>query len=311
MSVRSGLAAALVILALALAAYALFAVSVMRDVARLMGPGQVGRAALSLGLADAVPVAFTTSDGLTIRGSFVPARNGATVILSHGHGEDRTQMLPEARLLTRHNFGALLFDWRAHGESEGTASTRGDRERLDLTAAIDFLAGRADVDAGRLGVLGFSRGGSVAIAVAAKDHRLRGVVAEAAAPSLREALLRDVRGPHMLARWPALWAARRAGIDIDGVQPEAAISSLSPRPILIIQGARDRVVPVSDAHRLYAAARQPKTLWLIQGADHGGYMEREPVEYERRLVAFFTGALAPRPVLESNPNTGVQSGPAH
>lgn len=301
MNVRSCVPAAIAILTVALAAYAIFAVSVVREVDGLMHPRRASHAATSSELANAVLVAFATIDGLTLRGSFVPSRNGATVILCHGHGEDRAQMLPEARLLTRNNFGALLFDWRAHGESEGTVSTRGDRERLDLKAAIDFLAGRADVDASRLGVLGFSRGGSVAIEVAVMDHRLRGVVAEAAAPSLSEALLRDVRGPLMLARWPALWAARRAGIDVEGFQPESSISRLGPRPILIIQGARDRVVPVSDALRLYAAAHQPKSLWLIDGADHGRYIESEPVEYERRLVAFFTGALEPPPVPRKQP----------
>lgn len=277
----------------ALGANLLFALAVLNEVDDLLHPRRVQAAATSPDLAKAVAVAFTTADGLTLRGSLFPPRNGATVIVCHGHGQDRTQMLPEALLLTHNNVGVLLFDWRAHGESEGIISTRGDRERLDLEAAIIFLSGRADVDASRLGVLGFSRGGSVAIEVAAMDPRLRGVIAEAPMTSLSEALLMDVRGPRVLARWPALWAARRAGIDIEGFQPEVSIFRIGSRPILIIQGALDRSAPLSHALRLYSAAREPKSLWVIDTAAHGRYIESEPVEYERRLVSFFTTALGP------------------
>lgn len=272
-------------------AYLAFAVFVVCDVYVLTHPPRVRTEMTSSDLARAESVEFRTVDGLVLRGSIVPPRNGATIVLCHGHGVDRAQMLPEARLLVRAGFGVLLFDWRAHGESEGAISTRGDRERLDLVAAIDFLVGRSDVDPKRLGVLGFSRGASVAIEVAAIDPRVRGLVAQAGTGSLGEALAQDVRGPRVIARWPALWAARAAGIDVYGFQPERAISRIGPRPVFIMHGAQDRATPVSEAHRLYAAASQPKSLWIIDSAGHGGYIESEPIEYEQRLVAFFVSVL--------------------
>lgn len=240
-------------------------------------------------LAAARDVAFTAEDGVTISGWYLPGPRHTTVILCHGHGESRIQMVPEAMLLARHGFGVLLFDWRAHGESGGALSTRGDQERRDLKAAVDLLA--RDADAGALGALGFSRGASVLNEVAARDARIRAVVAQAASPSLAEGLVRDVSGPAILSRWPAIWRARRAGIDVDGFRPEQSIASIGPRPLLLIHGGRDDAVPVQWVQRLYAAAKEPKDLWLIDGAAHGQYAAAAGPEYEQRLLSFFTQAL--------------------
>lgn len=245
-------------------------------------------------LASARDVAFSSADGLTIRGWFLPGPNRAAIVLCHGHGENRAQMIPEAALLARHGFGVLLFDWRAHGESDGVLSTRGDHERRDLKGALDFLEAQEGVDIARIGALGFSRGGSVVIEVAAEDERVRAVIAEAAATSLADALVRDVSGPAILSYWPAIWAARRAGIDVDGFRPENSIARLSPRPLLIIHGKQDLAAPVQWAMRLDAAAKEPKALWLVDGAGHGQYSQAAGIQYEQEIVAFFSRALTTR-----------------
>lgn len=265
---------------------------VVRQVDELLRPwpSDVSRAFLPEALASSVDVELRTDDGLKLRGWFLAGSKGTVIVLAHGHGANRTQMVPEAAMLARHGFGVLLFDWRAHGESEGAHSTRGDLERLDLAAAVDYAAAQLDVTAGGIGGLGFSRGGSVLIALAASDARIRAVAAQAASPSIHEALLNDIGGPPALTRWPALWAARRAGIDTD-LSAERMIGQIAPRPLLLIHGTDDAAAPMDWARRLHAAAGEPKRLWLIDGAGHGDYSIAAGPLYERKLVDFFDRAL--------------------
>ena len=76
-------------------------------------------------------VTLHTSDGLTLRGWFSPGTRRAAVILIHGDGGDRTQLLPQAFVLARHGYGFLAYDSRAHGESDGDRTTWGDCERRE------------------------------------------------------------------------------------------------------------------------------------------------------------------------------------
>ena len=72
-------------------------------------------------------------------------------------------------------FNVLLFNWRAHGQSEGEVVTLGFNERYDLIAAVQFAKSKG---AERVGVLGFSMGGTVAIATAAVYEDIDAVVAD-------------------------------------------------------------------------------------------------------------------------------------
>ena len=81
-------------------------------------------------------VQFTTADGVTLRGWYKPARNGAAVIFVHGGGNNRLWFLPEAAALVRSGFGVLLFDSRANGESAGALQSWGDHEPADARAAL-------------------------------------------------------------------------------------------------------------------------------------------------------------------------------
>jgi uncharacterized protein len=127
-------------------------------------------------------VGFTSSSGDRIAGWYVPSRNRAAVIVTHGTNADRSSMLDEIRLLSRAGFGVLAFDWPGDGESGGEVRW-GSGERNALSAAIDWLEQQPDVARGKLGAFGFSMGGYFTIQVAAADPRLRAVVIAAAPTS--------------------------------------------------------------------------------------------------------------------------------
>src|SRR5215216_7488313 len=82
--------------------------------------------------ADYREVAFEASDGVQLSGWYRPTRNGATILLVHGAGGDRTGALAHAKLLARHGYGVLLYDARGRGRSEGVQNAWG----TDLKAVV-------------------------------------------------------------------------------------------------------------------------------------------------------------------------------
>ncbi|MBL8950242.1 MAG: alpha/beta fold hydrolase [Myxococcaceae bacterium] len=240
-------------------------------------------------------ITLETRDGVKLAAWYLPSTNGAAVVLAHGHGENRSQMLPEAHVLASRGFGVLLFDWRAHGDSEGRLSTRGDRERYDLFAAIDWVSQQADVVPGRLGVLGYSRGATVGLEVTACDPRVGAVVAEASVTSMRESLDHDFSRFGKLSQVAArMWVKRVRHIDVDSVRPIEHIGHISPRPLLLVHGTLDPSVPAYMGTLLYLTAESPKQLWLVGGAGHGGFVRHVGPEYATHLASFFEGALLGR-----------------
>lgn len=229
-------------------------------------------------------VVFTSEDGIKLRGWYFPSKNRAAVILGHGHGTNRGELLAEALALGKAGFGVLAFDWRAHGESDGAWVSYGFHERKDLKAALDFVAARKDVDPARIGALGFSRGGTVVLEVAAVDPRIHAVMIESTARSARDGVCRDFgQGP--LGCLPVAWAFALQGVDLDATKAIDRICKLAPRPVFILHGTNDPATPVGDSNALFDAACGPKELWHVPGVRHGGYARVDG--YLERMVGFF------------------------
>ena len=133
---------------------------------------------------------------MALSGWYVPSRNGAAVVLLHGAGSTRSAVLPHAVVLADDGFGVLLYDARGHGRSQGRAMDFGWYGDLDVAAAVDFVAGQAGVEPGRVAALGLSMGGEEALGAAASDPRIRAVVAEGATTRVAgdKAWLSDVHG---------------------------------------------------------------------------------------------------------------------
>jgi dipeptidyl aminopeptidase/acylaminoacyl peptidase len=258
------------------------------------------------GLAAARDVSVRVSDGIVLRGWYVPSRNRAAVILGHGHGGQRGQLLPEAQALVQHGYGVLLLDWRAHGESDGTRTTWGAAEIRDFEAGIDFVASRPEVDTARIGAIGFSMGATIVALAAERDPRIRAVVLEGMYGSLEDMVRAEDR------RWwdgaVALSTFRLAGVPLDSVRPIDALCRIAPRPLMLIIGERDVDIPEGSGPRLYDAACAPKTLWIMPHATHRTYATVGGDAYRQRLVAFFDSTLhVPRPT----PAARARAAPRH
>jgi fermentation-respiration switch protein FrsA (DUF1100 family) len=251
------------------------------------------------GISNWEDVSFVTPDGLRLMGWFIPPApeaDGATIIFVHGFGYNRTTKLPHAALLVAQGYGALLYDTRNLGESEGSVSTLGLNEPLDVRGALDYLATRPEVDMARIGIMGESLGGASAIRAAATMPELRAVVAEAAFSSLEENVSEGVRRLTGLPPFPfapmVLWfAEQEAGGQVGQVRPVDEIAQIAPRPVLLLHGEDDTFIAPANSERLYAAAGEPKQLHIFPDAGHGRFMETNPSEFAEVVVPFFNDAL--------------------
>ena len=240
-------------------------------------------------LAAATDVSLTAPGGETLRGWRVPSRQGAAVLLVHGGLADRRQLLPDARALAAAGYGLLMLDLPGNGESTGPKRRGVDEPFLEM--AIDALATSGDVRPDRIGAYGFSGGATFLADVVARDTRVRAVVLAGCYPDTTEHVMHDYRRWGLLSEIPALLVVRWAGVTL--VRPEANVATIAPRPVFFITGDADEVVPAASVERLYAAASEPKELWVVPGAAHGDYAKVSG-DYEHRLVAFFDRTLGPQ-----------------
>lgn len=220
--------------------------------------------------------------------------NGAVVVLVHGLFVRRRQLLPEAQFLAKHGYGVLVFDNRAHGDSGGSTATWGLRERGNVERAVDFVQQPAEAPAGKIGLLGFSIGGTAVLREAIGDAPVAGVVVEVTYSSMggEIACMFSKYGP--LSELSSLWTAQTlGGLDYAQLVPEDLEWRLKPRPLLLIYGTHDSDVPPAEGQRVANAACQPSSLLMINTDTHGGYLDAEPDTYSNHLSAFFDVALSP------------------
>lgn len=237
-------------------------------------------------------VAFHSADGLRLEGWYTPPdERGAALIFVHGFANSRGGMLPEAEFFAGHGYGALVFDLRNHGGSEGIVSSMGLHEVRDVEAAFDWLRSQPGVDPARIGLYGVSMGSATAIRAMAAIPDARLLVSEAGFADLLEAVGRGVTDRTGLPGFPfanaILWfMGYEAGADMFGQRPLDVIAAIAPRPALIMHGTDDGLIPVEHGQRLYAAAGEPKALYIAEGGGHTGLFRHNPADYERVVLAF-------------------------
>ncbi|MBX7114968.1 MAG: lysophospholipase [Myxococcaceae bacterium] len=246
-----------------------------------------GPVAMPTGWSGGIITQWTTPSGVRLSGWYFPSTNGAAVVLAHGMGANRLQLAPELEALRAQGFGVASFDEPGQGESEGQV-TWGEAEREALATVVDFVAKQPDAT-GAIGVLGFSVGGSAAVRVAAEDLRVRALVLCGTWTSLEGEFTFEFGRWGALSRWPALWALQRHGIHREDVQPIVDITHIAPRPVLVVTGGADEVVPQEVAEALFSASKPPHQLKTLPGAHHGDYAQSP--EYLPLVTGFFARTL--------------------
>ena len=201
-----------------------------------------------------------------------------------------------ARDLHSRRFDVLLFDLRGHGASDRSRLFMGARERVDLRAVLDW-AGRQGYSPDRVGWLGFSLGASTLLMEAASNPSIRVVVLDSPFGDLPELLDRQLTAHSHLPRLfnPGILAAARIvyGVRTDNLVPIRSALRWGARPMLLIHGEADSIVPVRQARAIARTAGPSCQAVFLPGVEHVGAYDGQPRRYIAAVGGFFDRHLAP------------------
>ncbi len=243
---------------------------------------------------------FQSADGTRLHGWFIPtsrprSNEGLPPAILHVHGNAGnieshswfTEFFPAA------GYSVFIFDYRGYGESEGRARRRWPLIE-DTNAALDALLRRNDIDANRIGMYGQSLGGAIGLNVMVDRSEIRAAIIESSFASWREIAACAVGGddPGIVFRWLA------AILIPDTHRPDEAIARIK-RPILLVHGTSDSIIPVSHSRKLAAASGGRARLIELPGGDHNTLRESHP-EVDQLMIDFVEKQLAASPA-ESKP----------
>lgn len=200
-------------------------------------------------------ISFETDDGIQLGGWFVASRTSpsrGTVIVFNGNAGNRAFRAELARALREHGMAVLLFDYRGYGGNPGRPTE--DGLARDARAARAFLETRADVDQRHVVYFGESLGAAVAVRLAV-ERPPAALVLRSPFTSLAE--VGRLHYPVLPVEW-----LLRDRFDSLSRMPEVRC------PVVVIAGDRDRVVPIGQSRRIYAAVSGSRSLVVVEGADH-------------------------------------------
>ncbi|MBV9865321.1 MAG: alpha/beta hydrolase [Abitibacteriaceae bacterium] len=234
-------------------------------------------------------------DNVPLSGWYIPCqKSDTTVLLCHGIGANKGNFLNFVPLLHDAGFNVFIFDFRGHGDSAGHTISFGYYEARDVRGAVAYLCQRHEIK--HILAYAFSMGGSALLHAMPNLPMVQGVVVDSTFADITTVLEHQMAFlplgfNHLMPRLVDFYTRLELGIPLASVAPRRHIAVISPRPLLIIHGRADSLIPFSEAQRNYAAAGEPKQLWLINGANHIEASSIDPDEYQRRVTQFLWGCV--------------------
>jgi fermentation-respiration switch protein FrsA (DUF1100 family) len=221
----------------------------------------------------ATEVWLTARDGVTLNAWWIAAPRARLVtVFFHGNAGNLTHRIDHMRAIIAAGSSLLLPDYRGYGKSEGKPSEAG--LYMDADAAYQWLIDQGHTPE-EIVIQGESLGTAVAVDLAARKP-CAGVVLEApfnSASRVAAAIL-PFLGPLIMR----------------GFDSKAKIGKVQG-PLLFMQGDWDEVIPYRLGRDLFAAAREPKSFWTVEGAGHNNLLEMAGDKYREHLAAFYRSLL--------------------
>ena len=215
------------------------------------------------------------------------------LVFLHGIGQKKEFLDEIAKYFVDAGYAIATFDQYMQGErklkdANPVERALAFRRRAALTTIearrmVDYLETRPDIAKDQIFLLGASYGAITGTAAAAFDNRIRGVVLCYGGGNIRKLIdseaAREAAGPAIGAvKWFLAWLLAPA-------DPVRHVAAISPRPILIQGGRRDRIVPPAAVQALIDAAKEPKdVIWY--DSDHVGLDEEHTVKVLKDSIAW-------------------------
>jgi len=247
-------------------------------------------------------VEFRATDGVLLKGWYIPASSEArgTIVYCHGLNRTRIEMLPMAAFGHQLGYDGLLFDFRHQGTSGGDMTTLGYRERFDVIRAVHFALEQQQA-ARPVVVWGVSMGAAAALMAAAESPDIVAVISDSSFLSLKHTVEHHWKLFFHLPSFPIAdevlyliaWRGDFHASDFDLVK---AVTRIDNRPILFVALQGDRRMPPSIARTLYDHAASPqKALIVLPGQRHGEGFNQARELYEAAVRQFLSALATPRP----------------
>ena len=245
-------------------------------------------------------VEFPSSDGIVLKGWYVPAASAArgTIVYCHGLNRTRIEMLPMAAFGHQLGYNGLLFDLRHQGASGGELTTLGYQERWDVIAAVRYALYQQQAT-GPVILWGISMGAAAALMAAAESPDVAAVISDSSFSSLRATVEHHWKLFFGLPSFPfaneiAYWIAWRGGFRPSDFDLVKAVVRIGDRPVLFVALQEDRRMPPSIAQTLYSNAASPqKALIVLPGHRHGEGFNQATERYEMAVRQFLSSLATP------------------
>jgi dipeptidyl aminopeptidase/acylaminoacyl peptidase len=230
--------------------------------------------------------------GLARASEVIAAAPAPAVIVLHGWGGNAALMLPLARPLHEAGFSTLFVDARCHGASDDDTFASLPRFAEDVVHAFAWLAMRAGIDPRRIALLGHSVGAGAVLFAAARTPQVAAVVSVAAFSHPAAMMRRWLAAKHIpekpIGRYILDYVQTAIGHRFDDIAPLATIARIR-RPVLLVHGEDDEIVPIDEARQIFAARGETPVELMTVSGDHESFADLE--RHMGRLVAFLGRVL--------------------
>lgn len=240
-------------------------------------------------------VNFTVPGIGSREGYFFPGLRGApTIILCHGYGSSRGELLTLVSALQDHQYNVFVFDFAAHG-ANGGMTTFGYREADELRAAIDTLAVRKDLDPNSFGVWGYNLGAYAALREAEGDSRVHALVLDSLYDDPPQMVKIGVERTG-LAGFPLMVKSAQTSFEwlnyANRSDPPLSrnLGKLSAVPTLYIQAVDDPEL-ADHTRQIFLRAPEPREQAIIAHGNFVSLGDDDKRVYENRVVTFFLNKL--------------------
>ncbi|QDX91479.1 alpha/beta hydrolase [Brevibacillus laterosporus] len=236
-------------------------------------------------------------DGLKLKATYIPSKQPSdkAVILAHGYRGKGEDMKSYAKFYHDLGFQVLMPDARGHGQSEGDYVGYGWHDRKDYVGWITMLTKQAN--AKQIFLHGISMGGATVLMTSGEDlpSEVKGIIEDSGFTSVTEELSYQLKNLYHLPTFPLMqttgWTTKlRAGYSFEEASAIEQVKK-NTRPLFIIHGDQDKLVPTEMAYRIFDAAQGEKQLWIVPGAGHTKSFTIAKVEYQDRVKNFIEKAL--------------------
>ena len=224
-------------------------------------------------------------------GWFFPGLRGApTIVLCHGYGSSRGELLTLESALQDHQYNVFIFDFAAHGANAGV-TTFGYRETEEVRAALNALAARSDVDPTRFGLWGYNLGAYAALREAENNKRVRALVLDSVYDQPKQMVKVGVE-KNGLGGFPLMVRAAEMSFEYLNYQHRndpplsSRLNVMVNVPTLYIQALDDP--ELAEATRnMFLKAPEPREQAIIAHGNFASMGDDEKRAYENRVVSFY------------------------